>query len=49
MENCWGLKYKVQELLDSRTIQFTPDNGPNVIQSPMSAHVRPTVNVVGDG
>lgn len=49
MENCWALKYKVQELLDSKAIQFTPDNGPNVIQNPMLAHVGATVNVVEDG
>lgn len=44
-----GLKYKVQELLDSKAIQFAPDNGPNIIQNPMPAHARPTVNVVEDG
>lgn len=49
MENCWNLKYKVQESLDSKAIQFTPDNGPNVIQNPMPAHVGPIVNVVEDG
>ncbi|XP_050897519.1 uncharacterized protein LOC127104375 [Lathyrus oleraceus] len=49
MENCWALKYKVQELLDSKAIQFTPDNGPNVIQNPKPAHVGPTINVVGEG
>ena len=49
MENCWALKYKVQELLDSKAIQFTPDNGPNVIQNSMPAHVGPTVNVVEEG
>lgn len=49
VENCWAHKYKVQELLDSKTIQFTPDNGPNIIQNPMPAHAEPTVNVVQDG
>lgn len=32
VENCVALKYKVQELIDSKAIQFTPDSGPNVIQ-----------------
>lgn len=49
MEKCWALKYKVQELLDSKDIQFIPDNGPNIIQNLMPAHVVPTVNVVEDG
>ncbi|XP_050889212.1 uncharacterized protein LOC127094416 [Lathyrus oleraceus] len=49
MENCWALKYKVQELLDSKAIQLTPENGPNVIQNPMLARVGPTANVVEDG
>lgn len=49
MENFWALKYEVQELLDSKAIQFTPDNGPNVIQNPMPAHGGPTVNIVTEG
>ncbi|XP_050889558.1 uncharacterized protein LOC127094827 [Lathyrus oleraceus] len=49
LENCWALKYKMQELLDSKAIQFTPDNGPNVIQNPKLDHVGPTVIVMDDG
>lgn len=49
MENPWALKYKVQELLDSKAIQFTPENEPNVIQNPMLAHARPIVNVMEEG
>ncbi|XP_050876807.1 uncharacterized protein LOC127080532 [Lathyrus oleraceus] len=49
MENYWALKYKVKELLDSKAIQFTPGNGPNVIQNPMSAHVGPIINVMEEG
>lgn len=49
VENCWDLKYKVQELLDSKAIQFTLENEPNVIQNPMPAHAGPMVNVVEDG
>lgn len=40
------LKYKVQDLIDSKAIQFTPDNGPNVLQNPMPPHTGPSVNVV---
>lgn len=36
-------------MLDSKAIQLTSDNGPNVIQNPMSAHGGPTVNVVEYG
>lgn len=49
VENCWALKYKVQELLDSNAIQFTPNNRPNIIQNLMPAHVGHTVNFVEDG
>lgn len=49
VENCWALKYKVQELLDSEVIRFTPDNGPNVIQNLMPAHGGPTINMVEEG
>lgn len=49
VENCWALKYKVKELLDSKAIQFTPDNRPNVIQNPMPTHGGPTVNMVEEG
>lgn len=31
VENCWALKYKVHELLDSKAVQFTSVNAPNVI------------------
>lgn len=46
VENCMALKYKVQDLIDSKAIQFTPDNGPNVLQNPMPPHSGPSVNVV---
>ncbi|XP_050876947.1 uncharacterized protein LOC127080679 [Lathyrus oleraceus] len=38
VENCWALKYKVQELLDSKTVQFMSVNAPNVIQNLMHVH-----------
>lgn len=34
--------------MDSKAIQFTPDNGPNIIQNLMPAHNGPIVNVVED-
>ncbi|XP_050875925.1 uncharacterized protein LOC127079584 [Lathyrus oleraceus] len=49
VENCWALKYKVQELLDSKAIQFTPNNGANVIQNLMPAHGGSTVNMMEEG
>ncbi|XP_050877813.1 uncharacterized protein LOC127081614 [Lathyrus oleraceus] len=45
VKNCWALKYKVQELLDSKVVQFTPVNAPNVIQNLMLVHVV-AVNMV---
>lgn len=39
----------MQELLDSKAIQFTSDNGPNIIQNLMFAHAGSTVNIVEDG
>lgn len=30
IENCLAFKHKVQDLLDSKAIQFTPDNEANV-------------------
>lgn len=46
IENCLAFKHKVQDLLESKAIQFTPDSGPNVIQNPMPPHAGPSVNVV---
>lgn len=37
IENCKALKYKVQDLIDSKAITFAP-NGPNVNNNPMPPH-----------
>lgn len=39
VENYWALKYKVYEMLDSKAVQFTLVNAPNVIQNPTPVHV----------
>lgn len=49
IENCLAFKHKVQDLLDTKAIQLTPDNGPNVIQNPMPPHTGPLVNAVEEG
>lgn len=46
VENCMALKYKVQDLIDSKAIQFTLGSGPNVLQNPMPPHAGPSVNVI---
>lgn len=38
MENCKALKYKVQDLIDAKAIEFTPRNRPNVVQNLMPPH-----------
>lgn len=48
IENCLAFKHKVQDLLDSKAIQFTPDNGPNVIQNLMPLQTGPFVHAVED-
>lgn len=40
-----ALKFKVQELLDSEIISFTPEN-PNVKDNPLPGHIDPTINVI---
>ena len=49
VENCLVLKYAVHNLLDSKAIQLTPVNGPNLIQNLMPAHNGPTINAIEDG
>lgn len=44
LENYEALRYKVQELIDSKAITFTP-NGPNINNNPMPPHNKPTVNM----
>lgn len=48
VENYLALKYKVQDLIDTKAIEFTPNNGPNVIQNLMPPHAGPSVRAVED-
>ncbi|XP_050889760.1 uncharacterized protein LOC127095058 [Lathyrus oleraceus] len=45
IENCRALKHKVQDLIDSKAITFTP-NGPNTNNNLMPTHAGPSVSVV---
>lgn len=45
IENCKALKYKVQDLIDSKAIMSTP-NGPNVNNNPMPPYNKLAVNMV---
>ncbi|XP_058746121.1 uncharacterized protein LOC131618991 [Vicia villosa] len=47
IENCKALKHKVQDLLDSKAIEFTPTQGPNVVQNPMPPHGTHAANAIG--
>lgn len=44
-KKCLALKFKVQELLDSKIISFTPENT-NVKDNPLLGHVGPTINTI---
>ncbi|XP_058732626.1 uncharacterized protein LOC131604182 [Vicia villosa] len=51
IEHCIGFMHKVQDLLDSKAIEFTPTQGPNVVQNPMpphGAHATNAIEVVED-
>ena len=45
--NCWALKNKVQDLIESKEIEFDAPEKPNVITAPMPKHCH-GVNVVDD-
>lgn len=45
IENCKALKYKVQDLIDSKAITFAP-NEPNVNNNHMPPHNKANVNMV---
>ncbi|XP_050896795.1 uncharacterized protein LOC127103590 [Lathyrus oleraceus] len=45
VENCKALKYKVQDIIDSKAITFAP-NEPNVNNNPMPPHNNATVNMM---
>ncbi|XP_058775062.1 uncharacterized protein LOC131649314 [Vicia villosa] len=46
IENCKALKNLVQNLLDSKAIEFTPTQGPNVVQNPMPPHGTHAANAI---
>ncbi|XP_058741904.1 uncharacterized protein LOC131614320 [Vicia villosa] len=46
IENCKALKHKVQDLLDSKAIEFTPTQGPNVVQNLMPPHGTHAANAI---
>lgn len=48
IENWKALKYKVQDLIDSKAISFTL-NGPNTNNNPMPPHVGSSVSVIEEG
>ncbi|XP_050919407.1 uncharacterized protein LOC127136940 [Lathyrus oleraceus] len=45
IKNCKALKYKVQDLIDSKAITFSP-KGPNVNNNPMPPHNNTSVNMM---
>ena len=36
--NCWALKNKVQDMIDSKEVEFDPPGAPNVITTSMPNH-----------
>ncbi|XP_058766556.1 uncharacterized protein LOC131640166 [Vicia villosa] len=51
IEHCIGFMHKVQDLIDSKAIEFTPTQGPNVVQNlmpPHGAHAANAIDVVED-
>ena len=36
--DCWVLKYKIQNMIDAKEIEFVPPETPNVITAPMPNH-----------
>ena len=36
--NCWALKYKIQDLIDAKEIEFDPLEALNVITAPIPNH-----------
>ena len=36
--DCWALKYKIQDMIDVGEIEFDPPETPNVITAPMPNH-----------
>ncbi|XP_058774480.1 uncharacterized protein LOC131648768 [Vicia villosa] len=46
IENCKALKNLVQNLLNSKAIEFTPTQGPNVVQNHMPPHGTHAANAI---
>ncbi|XP_058746081.1 uncharacterized protein LOC131618951 [Vicia villosa] len=46
IEHFIGFMHKVQDLLDSKAIEFTPTQGPNVVQNPMPPHETHAANAI---
>ncbi|XP_058746156.1 uncharacterized protein LOC131619029 [Vicia villosa] len=46
IEHCIGFMHKVQDLIDSKAIMFTPTQGPNVVQNPMPPHGAHATNAI---
>ncbi|RDY06932.1 hypothetical protein CR513_09005, partial [Mucuna pruriens] len=44
-EKCWGLKYKVQDLMDMGLLSFK-ENGPNVKNNLLLGHEVTSINVI---
>ena len=36
--DCWALKYKIQNMIDAKEIEFDPPETPNVVTAPMPNH-----------
>ena len=37
-EDCWALKYKIQNMIDAKEIEFEPAETSNVITAPLPKH-----------
>ncbi|XP_058766815.1 uncharacterized protein LOC131640439 [Vicia villosa] len=46
IERCIRFMHKVQDLIDSKAIEFTPTQGPNVVQNPMPPHGTHAANAI---
>ena len=36
--DCWALKYKIQNMINAKEIEFEPSETPNVITAPLPKH-----------
>ena len=36
--DCWALKYKIQNMINAKEIEFDPPETPNVITDPLPKH-----------